>query len=296
MKENRAADELTREHHGIQNKPRTALITGASSGIGAAFANAYAQKNCTLILHAPAWEEAALTTLAADLKNQYSVETHIIIADLTDSRAPLAIFDDVAALDIPVDILVNNAGVVHYASFLAAGWKQHEHFLYIMLHAACHMTHLFAPAMAERGYGRIINVASITGLMPGLPGGSFYSASKAFLIKFSESIAVELALDGVHVTALCPGMTRTNLFAAAEVKKIVSNIPALFWMDTDRVAQEGVKAVEDNIPIYINGYINRLTIKIINAIPKRLVRNFAVKRERRKRAKAQRIHQPPGRK
>ncbi len=272
--------------HSNQIQPRTALITGASSGIGAAFASVYAQKGCALILHAPSWEETALTDVSATLKEKYGTRIHILFADMSEPQSPLRLFDDVAGLNIPVDILVNCAGLVQYAPFLAEDWVKHERFLSLMLHATCHMTHLFAPAMAERGYGRIINMASVTGLMPGLPGTSFYGASKAFLIKFSESVAAEFALDGVHVTALCPGMTRTDIFAPAGLEKKVSHIPALFWMEADRVAREGVEAVENNTPIYVNGIINRLVVKISNVVPKWLIRYFAVKRERRIRARA----------
>ncbi len=268
--------------------PRTVLITGASSGIGAAFARVYAQKGYTLILHAPSWEENNITGLSEKLSQEYGTKSHKLHADLTDPQAPLQIFDEITALNIPVDTLVNCAGIIHYEPFHSKSWSEHERYLSIMLHASCHMIHLFIPAMIERGYGRIINVASITGLMPGLPSISIYGASKAFLIKFSESLAAEVALDGVHVTALCPGMTRTGLFAPAGLEKKVSHIPEFFWLDADRVAREGFQAVEKNIPVYINGFINRLVVSISNILPRKLIRHFAKKHARRIRAKAQR--------
>lgn len=277
--------------HTNHEAPRTALITGASSGIGAAFADVYAQKGYALVLHAPPWEEATLSVLSNSLTEQYGVRIHILLSDLTDPQAPSQIFDELTALNLQVDILVNSAGFAKYADFQDTDWLQHERFLSIMIQAVCHMTYLFTPNMIERGYGRIINVASIAGLMPGLPSLAFYGAAKAFLIKFSESLAAELALDGVHVTALCPGMTRTGLFAAAGLEKKVSHMAAVFWMDPERVAREGVEAVENNVQVHVNGWINRALVRIANSLPNRLIRHYVVKRERRIRAKAHRQQQ-----
>ena len=147
------------------------------------------------------------------------------------------------------------------------------------------LAHIFAPGMAKRGYGRIVNVASMTALLPGLPRLALYGAAKKFMISFSESIATELAHNGVHVTALCPGLTRTNIFANSGLEKKAKNLPEFLWMDADTVARQGYDAVENGAAIHVTGRVNRAIALTAKYMPEWLVRKYLRKRSNKIRRK-----------
>jgi short-subunit dehydrogenase len=189
-------------------KGRTALITGASAGIGTALARVFAEHGFDLVLTAR--REARLVALASELEQKFGTRSTCIAEDLADPKAPRRLFDEVTARGIRIDALVNNAGYGVPKSYRNASWETHATFMQVLVTAVLELTHAFEPGMTERRYGRILNVSSLAGLVPGSAGHTLYGAAKSFLIKFSESLALEHAGDGVHVTALCPGFTHTE--------------------------------------------------------------------------------------
>ena len=137
--------------------------------------------------------------------------------------------------------------------------------------AVAELTHRLLPGMMERRWGRIVNVASLAGLLPGVAGHTLYAASKAFVITFSESLAMETADHGVHVTASCPGFTLTEFHDVIGTRDQVSGLPKFMWLDADEVARASYDAVMAGIPVFVPGRVNRTIATLARALPKRLV-------------------------
>jgi len=253
-----------------------ALVTGASSGIGAALAREYARRGVPLILTARRAER--LQALADELRPL--VEVVVIAADLADPGAPAALQADIAGRGLHVAHLVNNAGYGVPGRYLSADWKAHADSLQVMLTAVCELTHRFLPAMEAAGYGRIINVASLAGLVPASAGHTLYGATKAFLIRFSESLALETTARGVHVCALCPGFTYTEFHDVNGMRERVSKLPKLLWLDADRVARLGLDAVERGQTRCITGRANRVIAGISKYMPEGLARALVASRSK----------------
>lgn len=191
-----------------------ALITGASSGIGAELARVHAKQGGDLILVAR--NKSKLEELADELRVAYSVETMVIVADLSDAAAPQAIFDEVQASGNVLDILINNAGFGGRGLFHEQEWSAHKAMLSVNIDALTHLSHLFLPGMVERGNGRVLNVSSTASLIPG-PMQSVYHATKAYVTFLSNGMAEELRDSGVTVTALLPGATETGFAKRADM-------------------------------------------------------------------------------
>jgi short-subunit dehydrogenase len=251
---------------------RTALITGASAGIGAAFAEVFAAEGWDLVLTAR--REDRLATLATRLRETFGVSTHVIVADLADPEASAQIMSELRARTIQVDALVNNAGYGVPGSYLRSAWPRHEAMLQVMVNSVAELTHLLLPAMIERGYGRIINVASLAGLVPSPGGHTLYAATKAFLIKFSESLGHEVRARGVNVTALCPGFTHSEFHDVTGTREQMKDLPAWMWLDASTVAQQGYEAVMAGTPLYINGRVNRTIAALVRVAPRWLIRSI----------------------
>jgi len=187
---------------------KTAIVTGASSGIGKAFAELLAGRGYALVLTARRRDR--LDALAATLRQRHGIETHTIVADLADPGASARIVSQLAERRLAIDVLVNNAGYGVPGSYVNVTWADHERFVQVMVLAVCDLTYRLLPPMIERGWGRIINIASVAGMVPAPAGHTLYGASKAFLIRFSEALSAEGAPKGVHVTAVCPGFTHSE--------------------------------------------------------------------------------------
>ena len=192
---------------------KRALITGASSGIGLAFAHHCARRGMDVVLVARRQER--LRALAKELAEGHSITATVEVADLADPGAPAQIESSLAEAGLEIDTLINNAGYGLAGSFLLHKWEVHQRFLQVMLHSVCELTHRLLPAMIERGHGRVIIVSSVAGLLPGTAGHTLYAAVKAALNLFVESLALEQGRSDVHVTALCPGFTSTTSTAPA---------------------------------------------------------------------------------
>lgn len=242
---------------------RHALITGASSGIGAAIAREYARRDKPLVLVARRLDR--LEALAAELRPRVAVET--IACDLADPAAPAALKAACAARGLRVDTLVNNAGYGVPGRYLAKDWATHQASLQVLLVAVCELTHRFLPAMEAEGHGRILNVASLAGLVPPTAGHTLYGPTKAFLIRFSETLAKEVGPKGVHVTALCPGMTYTEFHDVNGMRATVAKLPKGIWLDAATVARLGVDAVEAGRRRVVTGTANRLIAALSKYLP-----------------------------
>lgn len=240
-----------------------ALITGASSGIGEAIAREYAQRGKPLILTARRLDR--LEILAQELSTL--VPCVIITADLADLKAPQQLFDEIQAKGLKVDTLVNNAGYGVPGRYLSETWKTQQDLMQVLMGSMAELIHLFLPAMEANKYGRIMNVASLAGLVPGAAGHTLYGASKSWVIKFSECLALESNSRGVHVTALCPGFTYTEFHDVNGMRKSISQLPKFLWLTSAEVAKIGVDAVEAGKVRVISGSVNNVIAWMTRYLP-----------------------------
>jgi short-subunit dehydrogenase len=248
---------------------RTALITGASSGIGEAFAEVFAAEGFDLAITAR--REDRLRAVAERLRQKYGVRVEVFVVDLARRDAVERLCADLSARGIHVDALVNNAGYGVPGSYGASSWQRHDEFLQVLVTAVAELTYRLLPAMIERGYGRIINVASLAGLVPAPAGHTLYGASKAFLIKFSEALSNEVRSHNVHVTALCPGFTWSEFHDVTGTRQQMNRMPRWMWMDAPTVARMGFEAVMAGQAIYVTGRVNRTIAALVRHLPQWLV-------------------------
>ncbi|MGY6553056.1 MAG: SDR family NAD(P)-dependent oxidoreductase [Wenzhouxiangella sp.] len=210
-----------------------ALITGASAGIGAEFARQLAAREHDLLLTARRSER--LQALAEELRSAFGIECHTVSADLSKADGPEQVMTAASRAGRPVEVLINNAGYAIAGHYHMTEWADQARFLQVMVNAVCELAHRALPGMRQTGRGKIVNVASLAGIAPGSAGHTLYAASKAFLIKFSESLAMESAPHGIRVQALCPGFTYSEFHDVVGTRNIVSKLPSWMWMQADEV-------------------------------------------------------------
>lgn len=244
-------------------------MTGASAGIGQAFAEVFAANGFDLAIVAR--REDRLRALAASLQQRHGGRVHVFASDLARPDASARLCDQLTADRISIDALVNNAGFAVPGSFVKNDWSRHAEFLQVMLVAVVELTHRLLPGMLDRGHGRIINVASLAGLVPGVAGHTLYAATKSFLIRFSESLSAEVATRGVHVTAVCPGFTFSEFHDVSGTRHLVSRMPSFLWMDAETVAREGYDAVMAGRPVHVTGRVNSAIATLARLLPPRIV-------------------------
>jgi uncharacterized protein len=254
--------------HGEFGVRRCALITGASSGLGAEFAKQYAAQGFDLVLVARRRER--LEALAQQLSAQYGVAALAQPIDLTDQRAPELVVAALSAHGIVIDTLINNAGYGVPGSFMSQSWQIHLDFQQVLVNAVMALCYRLIPAMQQRRAGTIINVASLAGLMPASAGHTLYGPSKAWLIKFSESLGHELKPYGIRVLALCPGFTYTEFHDVNGMRAQVSRLPHWLWLNASEVVTQGLAALEAGAMVYVPGRINRLLALGARVIPARI--------------------------
>jgi uncharacterized protein len=228
---------------------KIALVTGASSGIGAELARIHAVAGGDLVLVAR--RQDRLEALKAEIANR---EVHILVKDLSDPKAPQQIYDEIKARNIRVDCLINNAGFGYRGLFHQQDWDRNAAMIQVNVVALAALTRLFVPDMVARRSGRILNVASLAGFVAG-PLHAVYFATKAFVLSFSESIANELRGTGVTVTALCPGPTRTEFTGYADMDGVSGFKRAA---PARKVAQCGYDAMLKGKPLVVPGLLNKL--------------------------------------
>jgi uncharacterized protein len=246
---------------------RTALITGASGGIGMELAREFAKDNIHLILVARS--EGKLKELAAELQNKYKVTVHVVAKDLSNYKTAKELFDWCRSQNITVDYLVNNAGFGDFGFFAESDWLKQEQMINLNITALTYLTHLFLPEMIKQKFGRVLNVASTASFQPG-PTMSVYYATKAFVLHFSEAIANELEGTGITVTALCPGATESGFQSAAamEDSKLVKGkkLPT-----SAEVAAYGYRSMNKGKKVAIHGTMNYLMANSVRFTPRSLV-------------------------
>ena len=233
----------------------TALVTGASAGIGKAFADVFAKYGFNLILTAR--REDRLRAVARELEAKHRIKADVIVADLSDPAVPEKLVAEIKVRGLTVDALVNNAGYGVPGSYLASPWPAHRDFIRVLMTAPCELAYRLLPEMIARKKGYVINVASLAGMVPGTAGQTLYGASKSFMVQASRSLHLEMKPHGVHVSAVCPGFTRSEFHDVTGTRSLVSKIPPVMWMTAEVVAEEGYQAVMRNKPVHINGAVNK---------------------------------------
>ena len=245
---------------------RLALVTGASAGIGAAFARIYASHGYDVALTARRADR--LEALAGEIRLRFGVEALTLSADLAETGATDAILADLAGHGRVIDALINNAGYGLPGAYGESDWSAQRDMLQVMLVAPCEMIHKLLPGMIERKFGRIVNVASLAGLVPGSSGHTQYAATKSFLIKFSQSLHLENLATGVHVSALCPGFTFSEFHDVNATRAQVSqSTPDWLWLGADEVAAAGYEAAEANRPVCVTGVPNKAIAAVAKLLP-----------------------------
>lgn len=245
---------------------RLALVTGASAGIGAAFARHLAARGHDLALSARRVER--LEALAGELAARHGIEVLVAPADLSQPEGAQQLLDQIAACGRGVDVLINNAGFGLTGTFAQTRWAEQQAFLQLMVVAPCELAHKLLPGMVERRFGRIVNVASVAGLIPGSAGHTLYAGAKSLLIKFSQSLHLEAAPHGVHVSALCPGFTYSEFHDVNETRaRISAATPKWMWLQADKVVETGWRAAEANRAICVPGLVYKLICGAVRLVP-----------------------------
>lgn len=249
---------------------RVALVTGAASGLGASFASRLARAKFDVVLLDR--QADRVKKRADELSDRFGVKTHVIVQDLTRPEAAAAVRSQCDALGLSIDVLVNNAGFHLNKCFHELPWSEIEDNLQLLLIIVLELTHLFLPEMIQKKWGRIINVASMSGFMPGGVQLATYNSTKTFLIPFSEAVNFELRATGVGVTAVCPGFMRTDLFINSGLTSVGDSVPGFLWIEPDQVAEEGFRAAMNGIPLSIPGFVNRAIVTAAKFVPRSLLR------------------------
>lgn len=253
--------------------PPTALVTGASSGIGEALARCFARDGYRLLLVARS--EDRLQALAATLRAAHGTPVEVMPADLARPGAATVLAQALRRRRRAVDVLVNNAGVLEQGSFAGIAAARHQQLIELNVSGLTAMLSAFVPAMVKRGHGRVLNVASIAAFQP-LPGLATYAATKAYVLSLTESLAEELRGSGVTVTALCPGITATGMLdAAAASNAKLAQLPRFLVGAVDEVAEQGYRACLAGEVIVVPGALNRAATLAAGATPKWLLRRVA---------------------
>jgi hypothetical protein len=251
------------------DKVETALITGASGGIGEAFARQLATMGKTLILVAR--REDRLNALAGELATRHGVQTHVMVADLSQPSAAASLWAETERRGLIVNLLINNAGFAKVGAFAELSFDEQAAMIRLNVTTLAELTRLYLPAMCQRRRGGVINVASNAAFQP-VPYMAVYAATKAFVLSFSEAVAEEVAADGVTILAVCPGATATEFWTVAGT-----------WADrvhtmsaADKVAAVALRAFEQRRRSVVPGFMNGLLAFVSSRLgPRRLVAHLA---------------------
>ena len=254
---------------------KTALITGASSGIGYALAKRFAQDGVNLVIVAR--DETRLGQIAAELHSATGVSVKIIRGDLSLPAAPAEIYRETQRSGIEIDYLVNNAGFGVIGPFTETDLQAELDMLQVNVVSLVHLTKLYLAGMRTRGAGGILNVASTAAFQPG-PLMAIYYASKAFALSFTEAIAEELRGTGITATALCPGPTATDFQRRAKMEgtRLMKSKP-MGMMDATQVAEIGYRSLLDGKVVVVPGFMNKAAVQSVRLGPRSLVRRIARK-------------------
>ncbi len=256
----------------METRRETALVTGASAGIGLELAQRFASNGFDLIVVARRASE--LEALAERCRSRYDVDVHVLPMDLLVADAPAKLVQQLADAGLQVDVLVNNAGLMDMGHFASISLEHHQRLMQLNIVVLTELTHRLLPGMLARGRGRILNVASTSSFQP-VPSMALYAASKAFVLSLSESLSEELVGTGVTVTALCPGVTKTEMYERAQDDySAAQSIPDLFLSDVEDVAREGFEACMDGRVVVVPGRTNQWLASVTQLSPRWLVRGI----------------------
>lgn len=250
----------------IGSTPGTALVTGATAGIGLCFATQLAARGHDLVLVAR--DEERLAKVAADLRASYDVQVEVLPADLTDRDSLARVEARVADPDRPVELLVNNAGFGLKKRFLDNSVEEEQAMLDVLVTPVLRLSHAALGAMTRRGHGGIINVSSVAAF---LPRGS-YSAAKAWVNSFGEWAAAEYRPRGVTVTTLCPGFTKTEFHERMDVAR--DSAPSFLWLDADDLVAQALRDFDKGRVYSIPGAQYKTITAVTRAVPTRLLQRF----------------------
>lgn len=249
----------------------TALVTGATAGIGEAFCRALAQQGWRLV--AVARDEGRLAERRAVWLSLGAPEVQVLPADLATAGGRASVAERLAAEQDPIGLLINDAGFAVGSGFAEAPLKDLQDQLAVNVTAVMELTHAALPGMRERGFGGVINVASVAGLIPGR--GSTYSASKAWVIAFSEGLSGALAGTGVRTLALCPGFVRTEFHQRAGID--MSTKKSWMYYGVDTLVAEALAAIREDAVIHIAGGLQKAITTAARLLPRALIRSAANK-------------------
>jgi short-subunit dehydrogenase len=243
-----------------------ALVTGATSGIGESFTRLLAAKGFNLVLVAR--DEARLHERALGLKENFSAESVVIVADLATEAGCAKVEDYIRANEI--EVLINNAGFGINKAFTMSDLAKEEEVLKVLVRTPMRLMHVALPAMKERNSGVIINVSSVASFI----AGGAYSAAKAYLTVLSESLSTELSATNIKVSALCPGFTRTEFHQRGRMK--MAGLPNFMWLDSDVLVAKAWKDAITGKPVSIPGWQYKVLIGLISVMPRTVVRRLGM--------------------
>jgi short-subunit dehydrogenase len=242
---------------------RTALITGASSGIGKVFAQRFAKSGYDLIITGRRKDKLIL--VAEQLEQQFGISVKIIIAELSLEKDVRKILKIIESQD-NIHILVNNAGYGSGKEFCTCDLSNHIQMLQVHVIATLRLVHAILPQMISRREGTIINVSSLAAFIPA-PGSSIYSATKMFLKSFTESLHMEVNKYGIRLLCLCPGFTHTDFHERRTDGEMPKNSGLIRWMEAETVVEQCMKSLKNGKIVYIPGFMNRMMVRIVSLIP-----------------------------
>lgn len=255
----------------MANRRETALITGASGGIGLELAQVFAEQGFDLVVVAR--REAQLEALAERCRKEHGATVDVLPMDLLVPDASARLVEQLEDARLTVDVLVNNAGLMELGAFAQIGLEAQERLMQLNVVVLTTLTRRLLPGMLERRRGRILNVASTSSFQP-VPSMALYAASKAFVLSLSESLSEELKDSGVTVTALCPGITKTDMYdRSMNEHEVARNLPDLFLSEAQDVAREGYAACMAGRAVVVPGVPNRLLASAVQLYPRWLVRS-----------------------
>lgn len=247
-----------------------ALITGASSGMGAAFARAYAALGHDVALVARRADR--LEALAVELRSAHGGHAFACPADLSEYGVETRVLQAVADQGRHVDVLVNDAGFSIPQSFAAVPWERQRDFLMTLVVSACGLAHGVIPGMVERGGGSIINVASMAAFAPGAAGHTLYPGAKSLALRFSQALDAEYRAKGIRVTALCPGFVKTEFALANGTQDLMDEAPRHFFNTAEQVVDAAIAGNRAGKVVVVPGWHNRVAAFLLQYFPQPIVR------------------------
>ncbi|MDZ4828785.1 MAG: SDR family oxidoreductase [Phycisphaerae bacterium] len=251
-----------------------ALVTGASAGIGLAFAELLADRGHDVVLVARRRDRLAEAAKAIEARG---ARAHVICADLADPASSGRVAREALARCSRVDVLVNNAGYGLATKFVETPWEQHRAFLEVLLVSVTELTHRLLPSMLARRSGRVIQIASVAAYAPE-SAGSLYSPTKRFMVSFTRALALELKGSGVTTTAVCPGFTYSEFHDVMGNRAAMNRLPAWMWKDAASVARIGLDAADRGRTIVVPGAVNQAIAALCAVVPFSLVQRFGPKK------------------